>query len=465
MFKPIKIIDLELSHPPVDLSNLGEYTLVQALVRLHGAPLGLIQVPVVDGCCTAASLRQTAIEQHSWPIVRHLVKWGLTRLPGQPLQLAELLRLSPPRYQGPFPLVTVAVCTRDRPADLAICLEALGELDYPRLDLLVIDNAPRNHETSQLIQSRYPQVRYVCEPRPGLDWARNRAILEAQGEIVAFTDDDVVVDVGWVKALAQLFAEQPEVMGVTGLVVPYELETEAQQLFEKQGGFGKGFIRRWYRVDRAAQVQPIYYHGAGQFGTGANMAFRRSLFERIGDFHPALDVGTATNGGGDLEMFFRLLYAGYTLVYEPSAIVRHRHRTDYATLRRQLTNNGVGLAAFHVQSVLDHPDQALRFLKLHIWWLLHRHIRRLVQSYTRPHHFPRDLIWAEFWGFLRGLGAYPVARRQAQRIVQEFGPISALAPQATVTQPLLRPTPPPLRQAQEARERTAGRTGGAGLST
>ena len=66
--------------------------------------------------------------------------------------------------------------------------------------------------------------------------------------------------------------------------------------------------------------------GAGMFGTGANMAYRRSLFDKIGYFDPALDVGTATNGGGDLEMFFRVLKEGYVLVYEPRAVVRHRHR-------------------------------------------------------------------------------------------------------------------------------------------
>ena len=66
--------------------------------------------------------------------------------------------------------------------------------------------------------------------------ARNRAILEAKGEIIAYTDDDVVADPGWIKALATVFAEDPDVMAVTGLVVPFELETEAQVLFERDGG-------------------------------------------------------------------------------------------------------------------------------------------------------------------------------------------------------------------------------------
>ena len=87
------------------------------------------------------------------------------------------------------------------------------------------------------------------------------------------------------------------------------------------------------------------------------MAYRHSLFARIGGFDPALDVGTVTNGGGDLEMFFRVLKEGYTLVYEPAALVRHRHRRDYAQLREQITNNGVGFYAYLVRSALHYRDE------------------------------------------------------------------------------------------------------------
>src|SRR5690348_9913012 len=97
--------------------------------------------------------------------------------------------------------------------------------NYPNLEILVVDNAPSSDATRDLVSARYPRVNYVVEPRPGLDWARNRAISAASGEILAYTDDDVVVDPGWVRALARAFAEDPEAMAVTGLVVPFELET------------------------------------------------------------------------------------------------------------------------------------------------------------------------------------------------------------------------------------------------
>lgn len=407
-YKPIKVEDVELSAPLKALTDLHGYAAVKVLVRLHGAPLGYVQLPLTNGRCSAAALSKAILEQLAWPIIRHLVADGLAApLSPAGLRIADLPQLAHPAYAGPWPLVTVAVCTRERTADLRRCLEALTQLDYDALELLVVDNAPRTAATEQLVRSEYPQVRYICEPRPGLDWARNRAIVEARGSIIAYTDDDVVVDVGWVRALARLFAENTEVMAVTGLVVPYELETEAQLLFEQYGGFGRGFERHWYQVDREGNQRTASLHGwTGKFGTGANMAYRRSLFEQIGPFDPALDVGTPTNGGGDIEMFFRVLKHGYTLVYEPSAIVRHRHRRDYPSLRTQIANNGVGFSAYHIRSALAYPDERAAFARLWLQWLRRWHLRRLVRSFKGTEPFPRSLILAELWGYVVGLTRY-----------------------------------------------------------
>jgi GT2 family glycosyltransferase len=424
MFRPVKVLDIELSHPPEDIEGLDGFVTLKGLIRLHGTPIGYAETPVVNGRCAAAAIRKAALDQHNWPIMRHLLCDLLAappRLGGW--SIADLLDVSHPVCNEPWPSVTAAVCTRDRPADLAVCLDSLNRLDYPNLDILVVDNAPSSDATEHLVRTTYPCVRYIREPRPGLNWARNRAIIEACGDIVAFTDDDAVVDPGWVRALASVFAENPGVMAVTGLVVPHELETAAQLYFEWCGGFGRGFKRRWWRVDRETGKRQRY-HGTGQCGTGANMAYRRSLFDQIGYFDPALDVGTVTNGGGDLEMFFRVLKEGHTLVYEPNAIVRHRHRRDYAQLRTQITNSGIGLYSYFVRSALAYPDERAAFVRFGLWWLWRGNIRRLLISLVRPARLPRDLILAKLRGSLIGLGRYQKARRAAAQIANSFRPLS-----------------------------------------
>jgi glycosyltransferase involved in cell wall biosynthesis len=357
------------------------------------------------------------MDQCQWPIIRHLLADGLGAPSIREADDADWLNAPHPSYDGPWPLVTVAVCTRDRPALLADCLAALTRLDYPALDLVVIDNAPSTAAAAHLVRHRYPLVRYVCEPRPGLNWARNRAIAEARGDILAYTDDDVIVDAHWVRALARVFLEQAEVMAVTGLVVPYELETEAQQLFERYGGFGRGFEPRTYRVNHNGGTRDLFHIHPGKFGTGANMAYRHRVFADVGPFDPALDVGTVTNGGGDLEMFFRVLQVGHALAYEPSSLVRHRHRRDYAQLRTQITDSGVGFYAYLVRTGIAYPHLRFAVARFALGWLWRRNVRRLLASLIRPRPFPRDLIAAELWGSLRGLGRYPKARRALARMM------------------------------------------------
>ena len=418
MFKPVKVIEIELSRPLVPITGLDGWGALYALIRWHGTPLGYLTRPLQEGSCSTAALAGSIARRHGTILLRHRLRAAL-QTPWQPPDgpsLADLLTAVPPAYAGHSPLVTVAVCTRDRTADLSRCLDALVEVDYPALDRLVVDNAPSSDDTGRLIESQYPGVRYVRESNPGLDWARNRAIWEARGEIVAFTDDDAVVDRQWVTALVRVFTDDDEVMAVTGLVVPHELETEAQQIFEHYGGFGRGYQRRWYSRSRRPGHQENLHIGAGQFGTGANMAYRRSVFAAIGGFDPALDVGTVTHGGGDLEMFFRVIQEGFLLVYEPAAVVRHRHRRTDAQLRSQIVTWGIGFHAYLIRSALNYPTVRGAIIRFALWYFWKRHIRRLFLSLISSTDVPRPLMLAELRGALTGLGRYHQARAAAARM-------------------------------------------------
>jgi glycosyltransferase involved in cell wall biosynthesis len=405
----VKLLTVDLPSPLPDIAapSTGEQWV---LVRLHGEPLGILKF--AGRGCASRELSRLIADQFRGRILRHVVADAIGR-PGSPDALSTAACPQRPPYE--HPLVTVAVCSRDGVDRLPECLDSLVGLDYPpdRLELLLVDNAPADDRVRHLVSLFYPSVRYVVEPSAGLDRARNRAIAEASGDIIAFTDDDVRVDPGWVDAVARTFASEPDVDAVTGLVVADEIDVESQRLFEDYGGFGRGFDRRVFRVDTVSRERAARRHGgAGRFGTGANMAFRKRTFDRIGPFDPALDVGTPANGGGDLEMFFRVLKEGGTIVYEPSAIVRHRHRRTYEALRTQLTNNGIGLYAYLVRSARFYPDERGALARFGAWWLWSWNLRRLARGFVTPSLFPRDLILAELKGSIAGLRRYqPAAAR------------------------------------------------------
>src|SRR6188768_1179129 len=90
------------------------------------------------------------------------------------------------------PTITAAICTRNRPLQLARALDSLLAQSLAPAEIMVVDNSPSDEATARLVSERFSEVRYLREPVPGLDFARNRALREASGEIVAFLDDDAV---------------------------------------------------------------------------------------------------------------------------------------------------------------------------------------------------------------------------------------------------------------------------------
>jgi GT2 family glycosyltransferase len=228
--------------------------------------------------------------------------------------------------------VSVIIPTRDRPADLERCLRSFQKQTRPPDEIIVVDNASAGDGVRDLVASM-PWVKYVREPRPGLDFARNAGILAAEGDLVAFCDDDVVLHDEWCERLVSAF-DAPEIMAVTGLVLPLELESEAQRLFEFHWGFGRGYRRidfdpEFFEKHRNAGCP------AWTVGAGASMAFRRTAFAKVGLFDERLDAGAA-GCSGDSEIWYRLLAEGWTCRYEPAAVSFHRHRTGMEALQRQI---------------------------------------------------------------------------------------------------------------------------------
>ncbi|HEY2898403.1 MAG TPA: glycosyltransferase, partial [Gemmatimonadaceae bacterium] len=159
------------------LTGLEGYASARALARLGGTPLGWITVPVTDGHCDAGTLIAAVRRELLDPLVRELVYRRVgAPLTDNALELERLLAFVPANSVHVAPQVSVAVCTRNRPADLALCLDAIMRMSDRAAEVLVVDNAPSSDATERLVRDRYPSVRYVLEPRPGLDWARNRAI-------------------------------------------------------------------------------------------------------------------------------------------------------------------------------------------------------------------------------------------------------------------------------------------------
>lgn len=389
-----KVLDIELTQIPAAIDDLHGYERALVLFRYKGRPVAQAQLPVSDGRLNQTELEDAALNGGNWALWEQMthdyLEWDPSHAPHSTLQPA-----------------TVAVCTRDRPGDLKRCLEALLRLPDDGQEILVVDNAPATDQTKRLMAAYNGRVRYIREPRPGLNVARNRALREAKHEIIAFNDDDAVPDPNWLRALLKNFTD-PAILCVTGLTMPLELETKAQEWFERYSPFGRGFQRRLFY---GAPEQAL---SAGHAGAGANMALRRDLLQKVGPFDEALDAGTPTRSGGDTEIFTRIFLNGYHIVYDPGALTWHRHRRTWPELRRVAYGYGVGAYALWTRTLLR--ERKLGVLVAAWQHLLYYQLPLLLRALLRrPQHLPLDLILAELLGCLAGPRAYFRSRRQLQR--------------------------------------------------
>lgn len=405
---PYTITDIELTQPLPTLSLSLRDTGIALILRRKGKPIGFLMKAVsAKSVFTPEDLAQLIGQEVGIKILQESIR-------------EELI---PPASQLPLPSLTVAICTKDRPDNLARCLNSLLKLQKPAsggsryFEILVVDNAPSDERTKKVC-GVLPVVRYVLEPKPGLNFARNRALQEATGEILAFVDDDVVTDCKWLDGLMEAWAENPDAAAFTGLVLPYELVTVAQVLFEQRGGFRRGFEK--IRYGQTLPGNLLYPCGAGSFGAGCNMAFRREILLKLGGFDDALDTGAPLPGGGDLDIFYRVIRAGYPLVYEPQYLVFHQHRREYEKLRRQYWTWGLGLMAFVVKSYQNDPPQRSQLRRL-VWWWLKDQLSQFQTSLRGRHALPPAMILAELWGGVIGLlGEYPRSLRRVEQIRKQF---------------------------------------------
>lgn len=399
-----RIADIEVTEPLPTISLLASDTGMGLILRRQGRPIGfLMQELPANSIIKPEDLAQLIAQEVGLKILQESIR-------------EELIVAN---EQIPFPSLTIAICTKDRPENLARCLKSLLNLQLPvsSVEILVVDNASVDERTKELVAS-LPRVRYVREPKPGLDFARNCALHSATGELLAFLDDDVVVDGTWLKGLMTAWNENPDAAAFTGLVLPYELATTAQILFEKRGGFRRGFQK--IRYGRILPGNPLHPCGAGIFGAGCNMTFRRDVLLKIGGFDEALDTGAPLPGGGDLDIFYRVIRAGYPLVYEPEYLVFHEHRREYEKLRRQYWTWGLGFASFVIKSYQNDPAQRSQLRRLIQWWFKDQ-LKQLKNSLQGRHVLPPMMILAELWGGIVGfLGEYPRSLQRIEQIRRQF---------------------------------------------
>jgi glycosyltransferase involved in cell wall biosynthesis len=197
--------------------------------------------------------------------------------------------------------VSVVVCTRNRADQIVACVESILANRADHFELLVVDQSDdRATESALACYASDPRFRHVLIPTRGLSRSRNEGIALTTGPIVAFTDDDCRASDDWVENIDRIFSDDPDVGLLFGRV---ELPVGASDT-----GFGASFVpsRREYKDAFPPVGVP--------WGIGANMAFRREVFDRVGLFDALLGAGGKFRAGEELDLTIRVLAAGFKVV-------------------------------------------------------------------------------------------------------------------------------------------------------
>jgi glycosyltransferase involved in cell wall biosynthesis len=243
--------------------------------------------------------------------------------------------------------ISIIIATRNRQALLAQTLDALAMQRWPERhgEIIVADNGSSD-ETAAIVAAaaaranRLP-IHYLYLAEPGKSAAVNAALHQAQGDVLAFTDDDVIPEPSWLEQLAEAF-QDPDIDFVAGRIlprwesaVPAWMSTSLYGVIAVADG-GEAQLR----IRAGEQEHPMTI--------GANMAVRASVIRRLGGLrHDLGKLGGTLRTGEDHEFFLRMLHSGCQGVYEPSAVVHHlvpRARLNRSYFRRWFYQNGRDVA-------------------------------------------------------------------------------------------------------------------------
>jgi len=232
-----------------------------------------------------------------------------------------------------LPFVSVVICTYNRRNLLKDCLNSIFAMEYPksRYEIIIVDGGS-NDGTEELCKE-FPNIRFVIEKRFGLAHARNEGVELARGSIVAYTDDDCIVDKQWLRKLVAGFKFSESIVGVGGPVYPLHPEAVPKKILVKPalGLFDEG--------NKVKTTQGVLT---------SNCAFKKEIFRTI-KFDETLGATRRKNlilCGEDTDFCRSIVNSGRRLLYIPNAVVYHqipKQRIRVPYIIRHAIYNGIYL--------------------------------------------------------------------------------------------------------------------------
>jgi glycosyltransferase involved in cell wall biosynthesis len=281
-------------------------------------------------------------------------------------------------------MVSVIVCTHNRAHRLEQILKSLQEMKIP-VDLpweIVIADNNSNDNTKEIIDTFAStsslNVKYVFERHQGLSRARNAGIHASSGSIIAFTDDDCIVDRHWIETISKEFRSDESIAGIGGRVLLYNKMDRPVSI----------------RVHEEREILSSVYR-IRKLLIGCNMAFARPVFDEIGIFDTDFGAGGRFASSEDLDFFYRIYKKGFKIIYSPDVLVFHNHgRRNDEQIKLLMRGYAIGRGAFYCKYILMADKEVIHFAYSEISSLLKGIVKRFIngQSSTNQRLFFSSIL-------------------------------------------------------------------------
>lgn len=330
-----------------------------------------------------------------------------------------------------MPKISVVICTRDRHDLIGQAVESVMACDYPAFDVHVMDQSTTD-QTRRIVEalaasagSKCPVVYHHLD-KAGLSRAYNAGMRATDGELIAFTDDDVVVPTDWLSQIARSFEGDPEAGLLYGQVcVPASLEAEVR----------RGVIVPSLTWDRRQRLS-LRDRNYKVWGMGANMAIRRTLLERVGGFDEALGGGGPLRSSQDYDFAYRTYRFGMAILLEPAVKVDHYGTRTQEQWPLTLKNYGIGDGAFYAKHIRCGDLLALRLFSAK---LAHSFLQPVAWSVRHRRLVGRGDYGRHLWEGVRAASKFSIDRRyrlyretkNARMTVTEANVVTAPIPPGT----------------------------------
>jgi len=249
-------------------------------------------------------------------------------------------------------MISVCINTRNRKEQLVKCVERLLNSTYLKYEIIIVDQSDNPHIHNNFKIN--PQIRYFIDKGRGTGRAKNIALQKASGDLVAFTDDDCLVEKNWLNRIYAVFREHPDVAGLFGRVLAFQSE--------KHKGFYCPCTVNW--TSRKFIKQPCKHWEC--LGYGNNMTFRKSELEKVNGFRNWLGPGSVGRNADDAEIALRLLVNNNKLMYDPSVKVWHNRWLTKEELERQNFSYICGETSCYGYFAFQGYDFAMQVIKNNI---------------------------------------------------------------------------------------------------